>query len=246
VSDFDVYASVPYESRLELFEQHGLDPERRLLLLSGQDGRVCPEMGDIVSIIADAISEDRFLAKAQLLVRPHPNVYSGATPGPGTEADLRHFEELSPHVHGDRPEIVSDRLKTDMSTMEMRHLADTLYYTDVLLDFFGTLTLEASIVDTPVIYVAFDGYKKRPYHDSVRRWGDHTHNRRIVDAGATRLALDATGLVEHINAYLTDPSLERLQRRRIVADNCYRADGLSSSRLASCIAGFANNRWPDE
>ena len=246
VSDFDVYIPVPYESRQELFEQHGLDPDRRLLVLSGQGGSICHEMGDIVSIIADAISGNRFVANSQLLVRPHPNVYSGATPGPGTEADLRRYEELSPHVHGDRPQIVSDRLKSDMSTIEMRHVADTLYHTDVLLDYFGTLTLEASIVDTPVIYVAFDGYKQRPYYDSCIRWRDYTHNRRIVDAGATRMALDADGLVEHINAYLTNPSLEREQRRRVVADNCFRTDGFSSKRLASCIAGFAKNMWPDK
>lgn len=98
------------------------------------------------------------------------------------------YEELSPHVQEDRPRLMSSKLKADMTTAEMQHVSDTLCYADVLVDFFSTLTLEASIVDTPVVCVAFDGYKKMPYHDSVRRWGDLTHNKRIVDAGAIRMA----------------------------------------------------------
>ena len=243
---FDVYHRAPYRSREERFREHGLDLDRRLLVLSGQDGLVCPHLEDIVRTVAAAIEADRFFQPCQLLVRPHPNVYAGLARQPGTEEDLLRYEAMSEHVHGDRPRFASQRLKGDISREEMEHLADTLRYADVLLDFFGTLTLEACTVDTPVVYIGFDGAEQRDYYESVRRFGGYTHNRRVLESGGVRLALSIDQLIDHVNAYLRDPSLDAEPRREVVRQNCHCLDGQSALHVGRRIAAYARGEWPAE
>lgn len=243
VPDFDIYHKAPYQSRETCFREYRLDPKRRLLLLTGQDGQVCPDMGDIVRILAQAIEAEQFVYPCQLMVRPHPHVYSGVNPGPGTEEDLCRYEKLSPHVHGNRPQIASQQLKSDMSRGELESLADVLYYADIVLDFFGTVTLEAFAVGTPVVHIGFDGFKQKDYHDSVLRFSGFTHNRRVVESGGVLLALSAEELIAHVNAYLQNPNLNAKHRREAAEQNCYRLDGLSARRVARRISAYARGEW---
>jgi hypothetical protein len=125
-------------------------------------------------------------------------------------------------------------MDADFMMENTRHLADTLHHSDVVLNVASTLAIEASIFDTPVINIGFDG---QPGSNSrLMEWHyGSTHFQKVVRSGAVRIAQSADEMIALINQYLIDPSLDAAGRRRIVEDQCAFTDGRSAGRVAAEI-----------
>jgi hypothetical protein len=61
-----------------------------------------------------------------------------------------------------------------------------------------------------------------------------------VRSGAVRIAQSAGEMVDLINAYLADPSLDADGRRRIVREQCEFTDGRAAERVAAEIVAQLN------
>ena len=70
---------------------------------------------------------------------------------------------------------------------------------------------------------------------SVRRYYRFTHYVNVIRRGAQRIADTPDALVEHVSRYLSDRSLDREGRRRVVADQVQFTDGKSSERIAEFV-----------
>jgi hypothetical protein len=100
------------------------------------------------------------------------------------------------------------------------------------------MSIDAAAFDKPVINLAFDGYEKLPYIKSVRRLYDLEHYVPVVKSGGVRLAYNEKELIEWINKYLENPSLDRVGRKRMLEEQCYKFDGKSTARTAGYVLDF--------
>jgi hypothetical protein len=182
----------------------------------------------VVSVLMQAIDAGRF-GDAQLLVRLHPR----------DDLDRYHQFRGTPRLLVEKPfkkTVKSgDGLDVDITSENQQHLADTLRHSDVIVTVASTIAIEASIFDTPVVDVSFDGDTPLEFERSARRYYRFTHYANITRAGAAPVAETPEALVDHVARYLDDRSLDRAGRQRVVREQCQFTDGKSSERIAQFV-----------
>jgi CDP-glycerol:poly(glycerophosphate) glycerophosphotransferase len=219
-------------SRVEFCRRVGLDPARRILTLTTIPAESYPRHDVVIDHLLDAIGSGALAAPCDLLVRVHPR------------DDVRQYHRYAgtPHVSVEKPfretARAGDGHNVDVTAENTRHLADTMYHSDVVLNVASTISIEASIFDTPVVNIAFDQdeAEARPLLTSSLRYYSYTHYQQIVQAGAVRIAKSPRAMIDEVNAYLADPSRDAAGRKRVVAEQCEFTDGRSAERLAGVIA----------
>ena len=91
-----------------------------------------------------------------------------------------------------------DGLAIDITEDNQRHLANTMYHSDVVVNVASTLAIEAAIFDTPVVNVSFDGETPSEWVRSARRYYRFTHYVNITRHDAVRVAETPAQLVEQL------------------------------------------------
>src|SRR6185436_10472264 len=120
--------------------------------------------------------------------------------------------------------IVAEGSNVDPSRDNRLHLANTLKHSDVIVNVASTIAIEAAILDTPVVNIAFDGNDEKPFLDSSRRFYQYTHYKPLVDIGAVRVAPSTAALVSEVAAYLADPARDHAGRARAASELCHKVD----------------------
>lgn len=229
VPQFDIYADKSRLGTRDAFMRRvGADPSRRLISLTTIPPVLFNKHPHVIASLVKAIEDDAFGVPAQLLVRVHPR------------DDLRQYDRFQghPHVVVEKPfreTIVAEGSNVDPSLSDRLHLGATLYHSDVIVNVASTIAIEAAIMDTPIVNLAYDGDEQRGYLESTRRFYDYTHYRPLVDAGATRLARSPESLVDEVRQYLLNPARDAEGRARAMEQLCYRVDGRSSERVAEFV-----------
>ncbi len=222
-------------TREELFAHHGLDPARRLVVFCTSSPGLWDHNERIAATIAGAIESGALGADAQLVIRVHPNYRL-----PGQPKPLEGFLALAAqheHVHVDVPEVVSDKLRIDLLVGDSIRLGSLFKHCDVLVNVFSTTTLEAFILDRPVVLVSesisLDGGA------SGRGWQDFDHLRALVDAGAAQTIDALDELPAAVREALERPGAHRAERRRVAETECGPLDGRSGERVGRHILDLA-------
>jgi hypothetical protein len=242
VAHFDVYARPDQQlSRAAVCKRLGLDPARKILVF----GTVSPFLFrynlEVAELLARAVASGRISEPSQLVVRLHPQSISGIYAD-----DLEAYRALQGRypalVALDLPQVINSGLQWALPDDEMVWLASLLRRADVSLTVGSTLAIDAALCDTPVIGVAFDGTQSLPYSRSIRRAYDYTHYKPLVETGGLRLAETEEQMIELVNRYLADPSLDQEGRATIVREQAWKVDGHSGERVAALIAANARRR----
>jgi CDP-Glycerol:Poly(glycerophosphate) glycerophosphotransferase len=228
---FDSYFAEPRSSRADFCRQMGLEPARRLITLATIPASKFPHHAFVIEQLIDAMESGAIRQPSDLLIRLHPR------------DDLRHYEKYlnRPHVIVEKAfrhtaARSGDGMDVDFMSENTRHLANTMHHSDVVLNVASTLAIEASIFDTPVINIAFDGQPGS--NRALMEWHyGSTHFQKVVRSGAVRIAQSSGEMVDLINMYLGKPSQDADGRRRIVAEQCEFTDGRSAERVAAEIVG---------
>lgn len=230
VPQFDLYHDYEPTDRREFFENIGGASERKLITYATVPPLISPKEEDILERLCESIIKGEFAYPVKLLVRMHPK---------DDETRYRKLEryldsdsivfEYAARKFGESPDQWSQ------TGDDIRHYADTLLYSDVIINVASTVSIEAAIFDTPVVNVVYDGYQNRDYYESATRNYDFIHYRNIMKTRGVRLARSHEELVGYINQYLRDPSLDREGRRKIVEQQCYKLDGTAGERIARYI-----------
>jgi hypothetical protein len=219
-------------TRDSFFASVDADPNKRLITLATTAAGTYDGTPAIISSLSEAMSANAFGEPAQLLVRLHPrdtlSAYEGVAQLPGVVLDrsIRRLEDATDPASFD--DLVPNR-------EERAHLAATLAYSDVVINFASTTTVEACIFDTPVINIGFDPVPDAPLPLSIRRYFSYEHYRPVLAAGAVRIAQSTADLIAHIRAYLKNPSLDRAGRQRLVDEVCEFSDGRSAERVTRAV-----------
>lgn len=224
---FDFYQDPhSYLDRKTFFQKRGLDPAKKLVTVATSPTGTITNQTFILDTLLEGIKRNCFAEPVQILCRIHPKSLQ----------DRSVFEPFhAKGVHVDFPGRYSQALQWDPDRSEMASLANTLRQTDVLVTVASTVAVEAAIVDTPIVLVAYDPeepekFKKRVVVDHYQK-----HYRYIIESEGVRMARDETELFQRINDCLKDRALDRLGRRALAEKICFSLDGRSSERTAGKI-----------
>jgi len=222
VAHFDhYYKEETFLPKHELFEKLGLDLEKKLLFFVTKSPNGYAWNADIAEIILRALHDGTIDLPCQLLVRLHP-IYYRRTNGSFTfQSFLDQFYALDEQYADlalNEPSIQSENLNYSMPEGEIRLLASILKYSDVMINMFSTLNLEASIFDIPIVNVCFEGTsytgpKKARYDISLDE--RQTHNQRVVKTGGVMMARNEIQLIDCIRESLDDPDTGKEGRELI-------------------------------
>jgi len=223
---FDIYFRKYLPSKEEFFRKIGADPNKKLITYCTMSVEVGPADPELIEILNKNIKEGKFIYPCQLVVRPSPK-------------DLREYSKFKDNIvlEFGRPAKYFAQ-GWDATLEDMVDLACLLKYSDVWIQTASTTAIEASFFDTPVISIAFDGYKQRPYWASSTRCYSYTHYRPVVEYGATTIVRSGEELVCAINEYLKNPAKDRAGRKKIVKLEFEHVDGKLAERAAKMVLNF--------
>ena len=226
IPQFDRYVPARRTSRKEFFERMGADPGKRLILFAPAGEQLSDADEQVMEMLVGAAATGRLPGNLQFLVRMHP----------GCPASLERFA-TNPLFRIEAPGVrFPERIKdTELTPADAEHLADSLYHSEVVIHVSSSLGLDAVMFDKPQIMIEFDGWEKKPYLQSVKRYHDEDHMRRFIDTGAARIAESFDDLVSAIKAYLEDPQLDSQGRARGREQQCWRVDGRSGARIGQFV-----------
>lgn len=227
----DLYArDRGFKDRDAFLHDLGLDSSRALIVYTtGTEGTI-PREPEVVARLRDAL-EAGLGEEFQLLVRVH-------------QLDtLERYAAL-----GGRPGVVFDQAgrptvgkyhDRDFDRAALEHLADTLRYADVVVNAASSISIDAAAVGTPVVCVDYDAEPGVPYHRSVSRFYDFTHQRPVVASGGVTRARSPEEVVAAVKRYLADPALHAEGRARLVREQCHALDGGSGRRVGEAVLAAA-------
>jgi len=215
VVQYDPYfSSNDLMSKAELYDHFGLSVDRKLIFFCLMSPTQFPWNPKLISLLGELIQQNAFSTPCQVLVRLHPIYFRVENGGLIFQKDIDELQEIKkryPNVHYDIPEILSQKMSYDMPFFEAVKLGSTLRYSDILLCFFSSMMIEASIFDTPVLNVALVEKNEIPIQVIMK----HNHIRRILRTGGVKTAFTRQELICYINQYLADPQLDAEGRGKI-------------------------------
>src|SRR5437879_11569935 len=123
----------------------GLDPHTNTLLLATSSFTYDSDQTYLVDMLLDAIRSGHIRHPLQIVLPLHPDDKVGRY------LKYRH----APEIILDIPERYLATLGWTMTQADLERMAALLRHADVMVNFATTVTLEAAIVDTPTLLVAF-------------------------------------------------------------------------------------------
>lgn len=127
----------------------------------------------------------------------------------------------------------------DMSSDDLHHLLDTLYYSRLVITHVSSILIDGAIFDKPIILVDLeDELQKKRKQGLARTMGWRffmDHFVAVTKTSGVRWVRSTDDLVKWINSYLQNPGLDRDGRRQIINEQCWKLDGLAGQRVAGII-----------
>jgi len=174
-----------------------------------------------------------------LVVRPQPHIKLLGSPAwqvlekQFCEAGVYVSNPGSIDASGDRTEELRLDLAFEEGPDELSYL---LRYSDVMLNFFSTISLEAAICDLPAIHLGYDSFTFGQTFNTTTAFQQRmTHNRRKLRLEASRVAKSESELITFISQYLGDRTLDWEARRKYAISECGELDGQAGVRLTEMI-----------
>jgi len=237
VASFDTYVrGDELLSREELFRPLGLDPARRTVVFAGRSPSSYAHNLTVAETLARAVADEAWDEPAQILVRPHPIHFRSDHRTPMDA--YRDLARRYPHVVVDMPDVVSERLHCDLAPSDTVRFASLLHHCDVLVNVFSTTTLEAFLLDRPVVLVSPAAHRALGLGEQAedsRSFDEDDHVQATVREGAARVAGSFAEIVGLVGAYLQRPELDREARSRVAAAECGPTDGASGRRAGRVL-----------
>jgi hypothetical protein len=213
--------------RQEFWHSQGVDPSKPVALYCLGSPNLIQEHHGVLPLIEE-LDRDPAFAELQLVVRPHP-AFAGA------ELDfLRAAAADSQRLF---IQDVSSWSAQPYQTREaLGEWADSIRHCDVLVNLSSTMTVDACLLDRPVINLDYDPQPGSPQQALVkainREWD---HFAPLVPTGGIAMAGDVTEVARHLLRYLEDPTRDSNGRRKIVDHVCGDLHGKAGTTLAQLL-----------
>jgi hypothetical protein len=209
------HARRPRAAYDEILRRYGLDPRRKLVLVTGNTPTNMPYEGRFFARLVEWWAASGAAARFSLLFRPHPR-------------DREWLERFAAAL--DRPgAAVQEPSHTDIEV-----LATLLQHADAVVSNAGTVLLDALVNDRPAVCVLYD--EGSPAGES---WalksviGEHYVD--VATSGAFHEARSFDDVVEGIERCLAAPEELAAERRAVAATVVGPIDGHSADRVVEAI-----------
>jgi len=196
---------------------------RYILYVSGS--AYCPDEPDVVEEILKWIDSGVFGKETYVVLRP----YLGSR-GKDKDFDAVKYARLANHP---RLRVFDKRGVEDLE--EMILYLNVMRYSSAVLAVYSTVFLESVVFDVPLIAAPFDGWSKRPFYRSIRRFEGFEHFKDVHKIGAIRTARTFPELKRALADYLANPKLDADKRAIMRDEICWKLDGKSSERIVDLI-----------
>jgi hypothetical protein len=179
----------------------------------------------------------RRIGRCQLVVRVYPNQRFMNSAYMDALFDLcRQLPDVFLSIADPNYGRQGGRQDSEALFIEENELWDLLAHSDVVVNIFSTLTIEACLFDKPVINMWYFFPAARVFRDAVYQPQPiKSYVRRVLDSGATAMAQNREELVGAILGGLSDPGERRESRRRLAHAECGNIDGKAVDRLVSAV-----------
>lgn len=227
------------EARETFMRRAGLDPERPYIVIGAGTAAWFPGEPAQTAHLIKAF-RDRHGEKVQILIRLHPkdNGLRWKDIRPQLENMGVIFQATAPSLHMDLGGFSSPK-------EFYRDQVNTLAYSELVINTSSTLTVDAAILDKPVICIAYDAFPDPKFPEGrCLAYSRSTHYSRLVKTGGVTMAHSVEECLQAIEKYLKDPSLEKRGRQKILETVTQTADGQAGARLAQNVLHLANGREP--
>lgn len=219
--------------RKEFFKKFNLNAGKKLIFFASE-AKHSPDDGDIVEMILNFIKEKKLSTGAQIFLRPYP----------GVKFDRQKFNRFdgADNIH-------INWIETDKSFGMASHpwmpsldrmvdFMNIIYHSDIIINTYSSISVEASAFLKPIININFDGYKKRSSNKSVKRFGLLSHYKHVSETGGVKTVESENDLLAALNEFLSDPNSNLENTVRLRDKMCFKIDGKSSERIVNHILDF--------
>lgn len=214
----------------------GGDPARPLVCYTGGDVSTVPEDHKFVEILVDAVRKGSVHGRPQVVLRPSP-----VDPGDRYEPVRRRHPDLlysPPRWLHTQP---GNTYKSIPMPEDVSLLANLVRHASVNVNVASTMTLDFAVNGKPVVNIAFDASNPPPFGRSLwDHYYQYEHYRPVVELGAAKIARNTDDLVEHLNAYLAEPELDRDARQALVDLEVGVPPAESCQRIVDTLVRIAN------
>jgi hypothetical protein len=233
---YDRYLQPLTMSREEFLTSIELDPVKKTVFFAG--GVNVNHYFEIYRIFVEQ-KERLWGGDFNFIVRPQP--HAKLLDAPGWQVVEKLFVDAGVYVsnpgvvdaNGSRTQEIRIDLGMDDGPDELNYL---LRYSDVLVNNFSTMGLEAAICDLPTIHIGYDAYTFGVKFGVTTGFQQRmTHNRRPLRLKASKVAKSDQQLLAFIEQYLNDRSFDREDRHEYAVSECGELDGMATSRLTDMI-----------
>lgn len=209
VPQYDCYRRAPDMTYQQWCQKYGLDPDLRTILFSTMPQARHEQQHIILGELLQAITEGELASdRLQVLIKCHPFDNSDRyDPLLGKGYPVGICRSTLPSK--------ADPDEWFPSAEEMFVSRDALYFCDININIFSTVTLEAAYYDKPIIHIAFD---PNPVTNRIpcREYYNFEHFKNITNSGASILVISQSELTKAISTYLVDPSCRQHERKSLV------------------------------
>lgn len=227
---FDYYIGYAPTPREEFFKTLAFDPVKKVIMFAPMGSKFIESDWQILQTLHDAIRDGSIAGKPNLLVR--------FPPGDGIEHLTR--VKMSPEIRVfmDRPGVgfkIDEKKDKEFGREDMVHLADSLYYSDILVNAGSSLCIDIAAFDKPIVFPAFDGFEKVPYLRSVKKLFEYHHYQYLFRTRACKMVYGKQELTDWVNKYLANPEIDADERKRLIEEQCWKHDGKAAERVARIL-----------
>ena len=223
----------------EILRELSLNPDAPYLFIAMSAPRFAPHEIDIVEWLAKSVKENIFGDKMQLVIRPHPQNVQGSL---GDESWLKRLDRLNnDRVSVDYPQLVKSKVRWSMQKKDMVRLSSLLAGCSVCLNSGSTVSIDALMMDKPVIMTSFDGGKKLYYWKSARRLVDYIHLKKFTEMGGANVVRSYQELAAELKKYIETPDHDLERRRYALRRECHQNDGESTMRVIEALELILEN-----
>jgi hypothetical protein len=228
---FDVFFQEGFiEPRETFLRSQGLDPSRRTILYALGSPNLIREHHGAIQMAESLVRGE--LGDVQMLVRPHPGFAEGA--------DIESLSRFGSRIAVQRNTGSSiANIARSQDEKQIRNWVNTFRWADVVVNLSSTVTVDAALLDKPVVNLDYDPEPGRPNQALVKDinhvW---THFKPLAESGGVWLVNSPAEALAAVRAYLDHPELHREQRRWIPEYVCGFRDGRSGDRMAAAVLDF--------
>ncbi len=228
---FDFHRRAEFRwTRERTLQRLGIPRGARYLLYSTSHEVLAPDEPALVKEVAARLRTRKTLEDHWLVVRLHPLDDGRRWTGLADESSRI---RISP-AWDDAPDATGWTLS---SAEDQARLTSTIFHADVCVNVASTMSLDAAILDRPVVNIDFSMERDSPRGLLYAEYGAD-HYRPLVESGGVRLAHGWDELVLLLERAVVDPALDGSERQAMVRRECGVVDGASASRVADALLGL--------